>query len=114
MRMYEVIRFLEQKSHISPTTAKKLREYVDFHDSLMYTSSQTAPEKTNSKAQEILQFLCTEAGIDQDEELKKRTFEDIATLGTKQSANEKYEKLVESDFDNLDKLYEKCPLYSWK
>jgi hypothetical protein len=108
--VYEVIRFLEQKSNISPTTAKKLREYVDFHDSLMHTSCQTAQEITNSKAQEILRFLCTEAGLDQDEELKSRTFEDIATLGTRQSpVNEKYEKLVESDFDNLDKLYEKCP-----
>jgi len=48
--------------------------------------------------------------MDQDEELKNRTFEDIATLGTIRSPiNEKYEKLVESDFDNLDKLYEKCP-----
>ena len=52
-----------------------------------------------------------EAGLDQDEELKNRTFEDIATLGTRQSAaNENYEKLVESDFDNFDKLYEKCPV----
>jgi hypothetical protein len=110
MRVYEVVRFLEQKSHISPTTAKKLREYVDFYDSLMHTSSQPAQKKTEPKAQEILQFLCTEAGVDQDEELKNRTFEDIATLGTRRSpVNEKYEKLVESDFDNLDKLYEKCP-----
>jgi hypothetical protein len=110
MRAYEVIRFLEQKSHINPTTAKKLREYMDFHDSLMQSSSQTAPKKANPKAQEILRFLCTEAGMDQDQEIKNRTFEDIATLGTKRSlANEKDEKLVESDFDNLDKLYEKCP-----
>ena len=110
IRVNEVIRFLEQKSHINATTAQKLREYVDFHDSLMNTNSQTATKKSNLKAQEILHFLCTEAGLDQDEELKNRIFEDIATLGTKQSvANENYEKLVESDFDNFDKLYEKCP-----
>ncbi len=110
IRVAEVIRFLEQKSHINPTTAQKLREYADFHDSLMNHSSQTATKKANSKAQEILRFLCTEAGLDQDEELKNRTFEDIATLATRQSAaNENYEKLVESDFDNFDKLYEKCP-----
>jgi hypothetical protein len=110
IRMYEVIRFLEQKSQITPTTAKKLREYVDFHDSLMSASSQTAPKNANTKTKEILQFLCTEAGMDQDEELKSRSFEDIATLRTKPSlSDEKYEKLVESDFDNLDKLYEKCP-----
>ncbi len=110
IRAYDVIRFLEQKSQISATTAKKLREYVDFHDSLLSSSSQTTQKKTNPKAQEILRFLCTEAGVDQDEELKNRTFEDIATLGTKKSSeNEYFEKLVESDFDNLDKLYEKCP-----
>ena len=110
IRAYEVIRFLEQKSHISPPTAKKLKEYLDFHDSLMHTHIQTAQTKTDPKVQEILRFLCTEAGIDQDEELKKRTFEDIATLGTgRPPVNEKYEKLVESDFDNLDRLYVKCP-----
>jgi hypothetical protein len=110
IRVYEVIRFLEQKSHINPTTAQKLREYADFHDSLIQSTSQTASKKANPKAQEILRFLFTEAGLDQDQELKNRTFEEIATLGTKQSAaNENYETLVESDFDNFDKLYEKCP-----
>ena len=110
MRVSEIIRFLEQKNHISYTTAKKLKEYIDFQNSLIHTSSQTAPTKANPIVQEILSFLCTEAGLDQDEELKNRTFEEIVTLGTKQpSSNEKYEKLVESDFDNLDKLYEKCP-----
>jgi hypothetical protein len=110
IRVNEVIRFLEQKSHINPTTAQKLREYVDFHDSLMNTRTEAAPKKANPKAQEILRFLCIEAGLDQDEELRNRTFEEIATLGTKQApANESYEKLIESDFDNFDKLYEKCP-----
>jgi len=110
IRVYEVIRFLEQKSQINPTTAQKLREYVDFHDSLMQPSSKTAPKKAKTKAQEILRFLCAEAGLDQDVELKNRTFEDIATLTARQSAaNENYEKLVDSDFDNFDKLYEKCP-----
>jgi hypothetical protein len=110
IRAYEVIRFLEQKSHINPSKAQKLREYVDFHDSLMNTYSQTAPKKAKSKTQEILQFLCIEAGLDQDEELKNRTFDDIATLTTRQSAaGESYEKLVDSDFDHFDKLYEKVP-----
>ena len=110
MRVNDVIRFLEQKNQISPTTANKLREYADFLDSLLYASSLTLPKKTNPKIQEILRFFCTEAGLNQDVELNNRTFEDIATLGTTRSAaNEKYEKLVESDFDNLDKLYEKCP-----
>ena len=45
IRVDEVIRFLEQKSHISPTTAKSLREFVDFHDSLMQPSSQTDLKK---------------------------------------------------------------------
>ncbi len=110
IRVYEIIRFLEQKSHISPTTAQKLREYLDFHNSNTNNNSQTASKTANSKTQEILLFLCTEAGLNQEEELKNRTFEDIATLRTKQAtANENYEKIVDSDFDNFDKLYEKCP-----
>ncbi len=111
IRVYEVIRFLEQKNHISPAAANKLREFADFHDALMHSSFQTAQKKASPKAQEILQFLCIEAGLNQDEELRNRTFEEIATLGTRRSAvNEKYEKLVESDFDNLDRLYLKCPV----
>jgi hypothetical protein len=110
IRVHEVIRFLEQKNHINPPTAKKLREYMDFYNALIRTGSKTNPERANSKVQEMLQFLCSEAGMDQDEELKNRTFEEIATLDTRAfSANESYGKLVESDFDNLDRLYEKCP-----
>jgi hypothetical protein len=110
MRLRDVIRFLEQKSQISPTMTKKLSEYVDFSASLMYSRIQTAPKMANPKTQEILEFLCTEASLDQDEELKNRTFEDVATLAAMRfPTNEKYEKLVESDFDNLDKLCEKCP-----
>jgi hypothetical protein len=107
IRVNEVIGFLEQKRHINPATSQKLRGYMDFHDSLMNTSSQIDPRKANPKAQEILRFLCFEAGLNQDDELKNRTFEEIATLTTRQSQN--YEKLADSDFDNFDKLYEKCP-----
>ena len=105
LRMYDIVRFLAQKNLVSPKLANELSEYAAFHGSLMYTSQMTA-EKTNSKAQEILQFLCTEAGINRDDELKKRIFEEIATLKTEQSENAKYE-IDESDFDNLDQLYEK-------
>ena len=110
IRTFEVIRFLEQKSCITPSTAQKMREYVDFHDSLVQTGSQIVQKKNHPRAQEILQFLFAESGLNQDEELRNRTFEDIATLGTRRSpANENYEPLVESDFEDLDKLYEKCP-----
>ena len=110
IRMSEIIRFLEQKSYINTATAKNLKEYLNFHNSLMQQSSQTNPKKDNPKVQEILDFLCTEAGINQHEELENRTFKDIATLRTRRTPeNEKYEKLVESDFDNFDKLYQKCP-----
>ena len=80
LRVNDVIRFLEQKSYISPTTAQKLREYMDFHDTLINTSSQTTPKKPNPKTQEILQFLCTEAGLDQVEELKNKTFKDLSLI----------------------------------
>ncbi|MGE5574945.1 MAG: hypothetical protein ACM3UL_02310 [Ignavibacteria bacterium] len=110
IRVYDVIRFLEQKNYINPMTAKKLREYEDFHDFLMHTNPQNDSMDANPKAQEILQFLCVEAGVNQDYEFKNRTFDEIATLRTKlPSANEKFEKLIESDFDNLNRLYGKCP-----
>ncbi|HEX7482047.1 MAG TPA: hypothetical protein VF350_01080, partial [Candidatus Bathyarchaeia archaeon] len=109
IRVNEVIRFLEQKNYITLSTAQKLRGYMDFYDPLINTNSQ-APKKANSKTQEILQFLSVEACLDQDEELKNRTFEEIATLKTRQPvANENYEKLIESDFDNFNRLYQKCP-----
>jgi hypothetical protein len=107
IQVNEVIRFLEQKSHIKPATAQKLREYMDFHDSLLNANSQIAQRKTNTKTQEILRFLCFEAGLNLAEELKNRTFEDIATLTTRQAKN--YEKLADSDFDDFNRLYEKCP-----
>src|SRR5665647_1306107 len=44
IRMGEVIRFLEQKCHISTATAKNLGEYMDFHNSLMQPSSQIDPK----------------------------------------------------------------------
>ena len=111
IRLYDVVRFLQQKSLISPILANQLSEYVDFHDSLILNGVKTAPEKTNPKAQELLQFLCTAAGKKREEELKEITFEDIVTLRTDQSSeNRKYE-IVESDFDNLDRLYEKCPFF---
>src|SRR4030043_1504857 len=58
LRLYDVVRFLQQKNLISPSLANQLSEYVDFHDSLMRAGTKTTPEKTNPKAQEILQFLC--------------------------------------------------------
>ena len=110
IRMNEVIRFLEQKNHIDSAAAKKLREYMNFCDDLVRTSSQAAVDMADPKAQEILMFLCNEAGLNVDEELENRSFEEIVNLDTgSSSANMAYEKLVESDFDNLDKLYRKCP-----
>jgi hypothetical protein len=47
MRIYEVIRFLQQKSMINPTLANELIEYVAFHNSLMQTRTQITSEKTN-------------------------------------------------------------------
>jgi len=110
IRLNEVVRFLDKKNLVSPAIANKLGEFVDFYDSLMRTDSQANAEKVNSKAKEILDFLCTEAGINQKEELKNRTFQEIATLRTEQSAEEMVKcEIVESDFDDLNRLYKKCP-----
>ena len=107
IRILEVVRFLQQKNLINPTLANQLNEYVAFHDSIVSTGAQVTPQKPNHKAQEILHFLCHEAGIKIDKELEKTTFEKIATLSPRLD-KENYE-VLESDFDNLDKLYEKCP-----
>jgi len=108
IRILEVVRFLQQKNLINSSCADRLSEYVVFNDSLMSSGTQITGQATNQKAQEVLQFLCTEAGIKIDEELEQRTFENIATLSARSSDNEGYE-VLESDFDNLNKLYVKCP-----
>ncbi len=106
--IHAVIRFLQQKNLIPPTVANKLEDFLDFHTSLMFNYTRTSPEKARDKAREILQFLCIEAGLNQDYEIKNRTFEEIANHRTNASLIDS--ELVESDFDSLDQLYMKCPL----
>jgi hypothetical protein len=108
IRILDVVRFLEQKNLINRAYADHLNEYVAFHDSLISTSAQITPQATGHEAQQILQFLCNEAGLNIDEELGKRTFEDIVALRAILS-NEENLEVLESDFDNLNKLFEKCP-----
>ncbi len=109
IRSHDVIRFLQQKSLITPKLANELIEFDAFHNSLMTKGAQIPAEKNNFKFQEILLFLCGEAGINLNEESEKRTFEDIVALKTEQFSDNKNYEVIESDFDNLDKLYEKCP-----
>ncbi len=107
IRIYDIARFLQQKKLISPTTANELSEYVTFHDTLMRTGAQVANGKVNSKAEEVLRFLCSEAGLNIEKETKEREFENIATLRIKQSSENMNLEVDESDFDSLDRLYEK-------
>jgi hypothetical protein len=110
IRLYDIVRFLQQKRLVSPTIANELSQYVDFHDSLIQKGSQTTAAEKANKAQEILRFLCTEAGIKQEKELKNRTFQEIANLAKKPpAANQTYE-IIESDFDILEQLYEKSTI----
>ena len=106
LRIPDIIRFLEQKSCIDPATSKQLREYLDSSSSLMRASSLSSLKQDDLMTQQMLRFLCAEAGLDFNVELEQRTFEDLANL--KVMKNE-YEKLVVSDFDNFDRVYEKCP-----
>ena len=107
LRLYDIVRFLQQKSLVNPSVANKLGEYVDFYDALITQTAATV--KVAPKAQEILRFLCTEAGINQDDEQKNRTFEEITNHKTLPPNGDEKNKIIESDFDNLDQLYEKCP-----
>lgn len=110
LKTYDIIHFLEQKNHVNPEMAKKMREYVDFFQSIMIASSSTGTQEVNRKVQEILRFLCDQASIDFDKETENSTFEDIANLRINRSlAIDKNEQLTASDFDNFDKLFKKCP-----
>jgi hypothetical protein len=110
LKTFDIIRFLEQKNHVNSEMAKKLRDYVDFSHSIMLTGSPIGVEEVNAKVQEILRFLCHQANIDFNQEINESTFEDIANLRTSRSLTiDNHEKLVASDFDNLDRLFEKCP-----
>jgi hypothetical protein len=108
LKTYDIVRFLERENHINPETARKLREYVDFSQ-LMLTTSVVSEEESNSKGEEILRFLCSQAGIDFDQEVENRAFDDIATLRTKQALAVDNYKITTLDFDNFDKLFVKCP-----
>jgi hypothetical protein len=105
----DVVRFLQQKNLVSPALAIKLGEYVDFHDSQILARPIVSLEEANAKAKEMLQFLCTAGGINENNEIKNSTFEEIATLKTKQPIENTKCEIAETDFDNLDQLYIKCP-----
>jgi hypothetical protein len=108
LQIYDIVKFLQQKNIITPTLANQLIEYVAFHDTLMRTGAQIINESANATAKELLRFLCAEAGINIEKETKEREFDDIASLKTGQlSENSKYE-VEETDFDSLDRLYDKC------
>jgi hypothetical protein len=104
---YEIVKFLQQKNIINPTVANQLTEYIHLHNALIRTGTQLVSEASIAKANELLRFLCTEAGIDAEKETKQREFEDIATHKAVQPCDGIIE-LEDSDFDTLDALYGKC------
>jgi hypothetical protein len=106
LRIHDIARFLGEKKLVNPTLANQLSEYVTLHDSLMRIGAQVASEASHSKANELLAFLCDEAGINTEKETREREFEDIASLKAGQPSVA-YE-IDESDFDALDRLYAKC------
>lgn len=107
VRIHDIIRFLGEKKLVNPTLANQLNEYVTLHDSLMRTGAQVASEAAHTKANELLRFLCTEAGITAEKEIMEREFEDIATLRPEQPSENRTFEIDDSDFDSLDKLYDK-------
>jgi hypothetical protein len=108
VRIHDIIRFLGDKKLVNPTLTNQLTEYVTLQDTLMRTGAQVTNEAVQTKANELLRFLCTEAGINTEKETREREFEDIATLKAGQSFENRAFEIDESDFDTIDRLYYKC------
>jgi hypothetical protein len=104
----DIVKFLQQKNLINPTIANQLTEYLHLQDSFIRTGTQLVSGASDNKANELLQFLCTEAGINAEKECREREFEDIANLRVRQISENSTNEIYESDFDTLDGLYDKC------
>lgn len=104
-----IVRFLEKNKQIDHAEASKLHQYMDFRNSIMHAGNQMTADQIDRGTRELLRFLCNKVGKDYDEELEKRTLEDISTFG-KEGPPEiaGFKRIVESDFDNLGNLYKKC------
>jgi hypothetical protein len=105
LKTHDIIRFLADKKLVNPTVANQLTEYLTLHVTLMRTGAQVTSETAHNKADELLRFLCAEAKIDVEKELREKEFEDIANLKAGQPL---MCEIDEPDFDALDKLYDKC------
>lgn len=109
VKISDIINFLEEKEQIDKAKAKKLRRYWDFRNAIMHTRSSMSKEQIDLVTKEILRFLCEEAGIDFDEQLRRTTFEDISTFGKGSTISvEEFRGIYDSDFDNFIMLYKKC------
>lgn len=104
----DIVKFLQQKNLVNPTVANQLTEYLHLQDAFMRTGAQFVSEASYTKANELLQFLCTEAGIDAKKEINQREFEEIVSLRSWQPPENGTYEIDEADFDTLDKLYGKC------
>ena len=104
---YEIVKFLQQKDIISTNVANQLTEYIHLQGALIRTGAQLVSEASIAKANELLRFLCVEAGINPEKELGEREFEDIVTHKVVQPSDQTID-LEDSDFDTLDLLYGKC------
>jgi hypothetical protein len=108
IKNYEIVKFLQQKNLISINVANQLTEYIHLQDALIRTGAQLVSEASITKGNELLRFLCTEAGINAEKETLEREFEDIATHRAGQHSENMTIELEDSDFDTLDLLYGKC------
>jgi hypothetical protein len=107
LKIYEIAKFLSQKNIVNPSVASELFDYVNFHDTIMRTGAQITDEATHTWANQVLRFLCTEAGINIDQEIKEATFEGIANHKSGQPLKDTVFEVDESDFDCIDRLYYK-------
>ena len=107
----EIIYFLRNKGLVTSIEWTRLDNCREFRNYVMHTKKKKPEWLVENETLNVLKFLCAKKGWNFEEEVEKRTFEDISTFGEgREPADDQKEfsELVYSDFDNFEILYRKC------
>ncbi|MCW3999415.1 MAG: hypothetical protein NWE93_04170 [Candidatus Bathyarchaeota archaeon] len=105
LKIFDIAKFLSQKNIVNPSVASELIDYVNFHDAIMRTGAQITNEAAQTRASQLLRFLCTEAGINIEKESNRAAFEEIVNLRVGLPLKDQTFGIDETDFDCLDRLF---------
>jgi hypothetical protein len=107
LKIYDIAKYLSQKNIVNPSTASELFDYISFHDTMMRTGAQITNEVSHTRANQVLRFLCNEAGINIEKESNDATFEEIANHRMGLPIKDQTFEVEETDFDCLYRLHHK-------